>query len=198
MFMYVVPVSSKRASNEESHSFSLSCSRIITATICSSLLLGGCFETLDPPSPCYNLDETTVPTELTIEQQRAGATLTEVQFRTLKDEALHCEGASNTDGQNACQEFYIGKFNLNSSDYEALYNDFPGIDCLEFIPLENNEYGSCDLQRPSPTACSCFFHRDCETNQRCYAGRAYDIDCEDTVGNMCTRCLPRDQPPALR
>ena len=93
--------------------------------------------------------------------------------------------------------FFINKLSLGVSD-ESMYASFPGIDCLAYTEVEGSDYGYCDLRRPSEAGCACFFDRDCESGERCYAGRRYEIDCSEAEGFSCTRCISKTEEPPLR
>lgn len=171
---------------------------LITLSAAISAMMSACFEELDPPSLCYNLNEVQVPNELPSDQSRSGVTLAEYQFKALKSEALHCaQNSGSKPGQDQCRDFFIDKLSLGEDD-PTRYASFPGLDCLDFTLIEGSEYGYCDLRRPSEQGCACFFDRDCNTGERCYSGRLYEIDCGEADGYACTRCIDKDEAPSLR
>ena len=171
---------------------------ILAPSLIVSITMSACFEALDPPSICYNLEEVQVPNELPMSESRSGVTLAEYQFKMLKSEALHCEQSSGSNaGQDECINFFKDKLSLGADD-ASRYASFPGLDCLAFTPLDDGEYGYCDLRRPSETGCACFFDRDCANGERCYAGRMYEIECGEGEGYSCTRCLSSDNAPLRR
>ena len=163
-----------------------------------SLLLQGCFEDLDPPSPCYNLDAIAVPQQVPTSEQVYGVNLAEYQYRYLKDQALHCEvNSGSLKGKDACIEFYKDKLSINSSNSSELYSDFPGISCVHFSEIKDRDYGYCELLSTSESACRCYFNRDCSSNERCYSNQRHRVnDCGDD--RNCTRCLSEDNAPELR
>ncbi len=172
--------------------------RLIAFSCLILLFTQACFEELDTPSPCYNLDALSVPQEVPSSEQGLGVNLVEYQYRYLKDQALHCEiNSGSTKGEDACIEFYKEKLSVDTSNLSRLYTEFPGISCVAFNELDDKSYGYCALISPAESECSCYFNRDCDSNKLCYSNQLYLIeDCGDD--QRCTRCLSRDEAPATR
>ena len=160
-----------------------------------TLSLHGCFEDLDPPSPCYNLDEAEVPQTLP-DNPSPGMTLAEYQFLSLRDQALHCEvPIASGDDVAACQSFYVEKLGLTLLSDIQRHTQFPGLVCVDFVQIEGESYGYCDDQ-PSKVSgrCACLFDRDCDSG-RCFASSLHDFECDQPD---CTRCFTADEAPPLR
>ena len=173
----------------------------ITLIACLSFIMfiQGCFEDLDPPSPCYNLDALSVPQEVPVSEQAYQVNLAEYQYRYLKNQALHCEVNSGTiKGGDACVEFYKTKLSINQNDVNQLYFEFPGISCVHFVEIKNKDYGYCELQSTAESECQCYFDRDCQqANERCYSNQRHLInECGDD--RSCTRCLAIEDAPEIR
>ena len=160
----------------------MTCNALLSL-LCLSLV--SCFEALDDPPECFNLESLEIPV----------GSDTEDAYRILANAGPHCiqttGGGENLD--QVCQQFYIDKLGIDTTNNFKVFVDFPGLVFAGSQSLNENTSG-CIVD--CGAGCECLFQRDCDRSESCVSsGTLRGEELDDFCGGMesCTRCMPREQ-----
>ncbi|MEE2644052.1 MAG: hypothetical protein VYD19_03880 [Myxococcota bacterium] len=155
----------------------------LLSVLCLSLV--SCFEALNDPPECFNLESLEIP---------AGSDEGEA-YRILANAGSHCIQTTGR-GENLdkiCEQFYIDKLGLSKTDPFKRLSKFPGLVFAVSQSL-NEDTSGCIID--CGAGCECLFARDCDRSESCVSsGNLRGEERDDFCGGMerCTRCMPREQ-----